>query len=497
MVIAFWLDVLFLLKPSFGLALLATPLVFIKLGIFGTSIALIICAFLEIISVLIQLELSRYVPKKSVAFAVLLHQINPNLVLLFDSIISLRTFGACIMYICLSGQLFHNLVSRLLHIDETNSILNSKCTYIFTITSTIILPLAITKRINVIKYMNQITTAFISIIIMTLPIDIFFTGKIDQQKDTSNNTLKNSNGGNWFLISILLFILKPYRSLYPILNEPYSSYPYTIKVFVTYLGLITLITLSYGLFGYYYFFNHHSLTGTMSIDDIIQWFSQTTHNNHPLVDIILTLLLLISTVLCIPLSLSPLRSSIYHLLDTYKVKTNRRDSEATLGENSASTTYTTYSDPYKTDATISDTNNTVTETTPLITLEGREVSIDEMIEEGYSEWLRFSVMNTTSDPRFFMVTTTVLISSGIISSFVVPSLTSIVILLGSTTSVIMTFILPGILGKYFFGMEHWKNSDEEFSIRKRIYLFGSIIFIILGISISIYCISSMILIKST
>ncbi|CAL9730945.1 vacuolar amino acid transporter 6 [Monosporozyma unispora] len=487
-------DVFYLFQPSFGLALLVAPIIFIQSGIKISLELLTLYILMELGNVKLQLELSQYVPRKSAAFSVLLHQINPHWVTFFDLVVGVRTLGISIMCMCLIGTLSQNLITNILQWDFIPW-LNSKALYILLSTVLILLPVSLTKRVNLIKYSTQITSTFISLIIISLPLNMMSrVGNADSGIDlTFNNNKKQNMFTKTCLPSIVLFILSSHRGIFPVLNESYASCKYTLRVFSCYITVTLIILSGYGYVASIYYNKYFAKELEMPLECFTVLFFP--NNGHKTSSVVITLLLIVSTLMALPLCLCPLRASLYHLFDT--LYTAQDDSIAsttttTSSSNSTGNTIITGQIPnyYKTDATIHDTNNDISETTPLITLEGRRVSIDEMIEEGYMDWLRSSVQNTMRDPRFNSVTTLVLVISAIIASFLIPSVVEMSILLGSTVSVIYTFILPGIMGKYYFGTNHWKCYHEEESVatKRRRCLTGSILYLITGIIISVICI---------
>lgn len=90
-------DVLYLFQSSSGLALLSLPHVFIHFGTTMTIGLLTFYTFMEIGSMLIQLELCQYVPKRRSVYSVLLYQIEPELVFVFDLIVAFKSLSICVM----------------------------------------------------------------------------------------------------------------------------------------------------------------------------------------------------------------------------------------------------------------------------------------------------------------------------------------------------------------------------------------------------------------
>ena len=506
-------DVLYLFQSSSGLALLSLPHVFIH---FGTTMTIGLLTFytsMEIGSMLIQLELCQYVPKHCAAYSVLLNQIEPDLVFIFDFIVAIKNLGICIMEISLIGKLLKHLIINILNWD-INLATEPQTLFILFFTFTITLPLCLTKRIKLIKYSNQIVFIFMLLIFLTLPLNItMIQGTNDRETILTTNNIHNGNNdtvkvtkfeSNFSLSAIILFIVSSHKSIFTIFNEKYSTHKYSCKVIFSYTLLIYVICLIYGYLGNKLYLNYFPKKYKKSLNFLTIPFpyvftSNNTNNNiYKIINLIMTVSLTFGTFFLIPLTLCPFRAAIYHLLNSYYDNPEidsmqNRSSTGTLNNPSESTTKTyrsittnTTATFYKTDATVQDTDINVGETTPLLTLEGRRISNEEMIEEGYIECLRRSVQDMTYDPRFKITTTTILILGSLLSSFCFKTLMKITVLLGSTISVIYTFILPGVMGKYYFSSNHWKSLYENDIIanKRRFNLVSSFSYIVLGIILS-------------
>lgn len=410
-----------------GSGILVLPYAFRTDSILLGSIIILFAGLANGLGMILQGASSKFLPKGSATFFSVCRITYPRLSLVFDFAIFLQCFGVNISYLVLTGDLL-----PLVYTFEGWDKYSMKVFYIL-LSSLIIIPLCLMKKIDSLKYASIIALSAIVYICLliygyffvaifndysNIPIDKI--GKISILKPQGIKPVFKTLG-----IIVLAYTCPTQFSIISELNNP------TIKRIcnITYISMsiTAFIFLSVAFSGYLTFGN--KLNGNILLMYENNFFTQTGRA-----------LLVLMVILSFPLMFHPARVSfnnMYHVLIENLNKT-RIEIEDEIE------------------------NRILNEGSPLLNTEPQDLPVVEFVQELVD--LESENEVPVSNKKFYIISFTLLLLS-YIGAIYLNSFELILSIVGSTGGVLISFVLPG-----FYGYKLIATKNEE--LIKRLYKYS-------------------------
>ncbi|CCK69445.1 uncharacterized protein KNAG_0C03380 [Huiozyma naganishii CBS 8797] len=421
-----------LLKTGSVVGILALPSIFQAVGLLYGALLCVACVCTSALAIVLQAQVAEYVPNGCVSFFILAEMVDDRLPVLFDIAMVVRGLGVSTAYLVIVGDLLPQLFPA--------QCIPARWLCILLVAACLALPLSCIHGLSVLGYSPILSSTLTAVLAVCMPLFYLFGGV--SPFDAGTVTRATSNGAPRLLgLPLLMFMFTCHQNIFPTLNcARERGLKHTLRVPLTYLAAYAAVCLICGITGYLTF---HKSTRTIP-SNVLLLYPQGS-----ILGTLCRVTTLLSVTLSFPLLCHPTRAALNHIWAHWG---RGQDSQASQPR-------------YKTDATVDET-----EWTPLISIEGRRVSVDEMVEEGYTKSLPLRNNPCSTDSACtggttasFIAITILLVAVPTCLSVFIDSATlgAVLGLVGITASVTVGYVLPGILGWNLIGIDlaatHWES----------------------------------------
>ncbi|GMM55470.1 hypothetical protein DAKH74_020860 [Maudiozyma humilis] len=416
--------ILRLLSTISAAGLLVAPGIFRDIGLLYGVLLVYFIAAISLLALLLQVQVIRYVPLRYSSYFTLAQITSPSLAILFDISIALKGFLSCVIELIVIRDFLPEF-SVGTKPSIVNFLIGKRC-LLGILTFLIIGPLCWSKGNDLFKYLTRSivgTVAFFTAVLVYYSIvppnqqgDDTFTPEID-------HILKHPSIFN--AVAILFFIFGCQHSMFGVINEQKDKLFRGIRriAFISVsiqLGVVLLICTS----GYMAFKSNMK-------DNIINNFPNTV------AVIILKIMFILLMIITFPCQCYAQRAAFHRI---YNWATTTAESED-IAQNE-------YGHSRNSDASTS--NIVISETTPLLMCEGHTIPIEELVEEGS---VRQFDIRPVSETTYTIMTIGIVLCAYAFTLLSV-SLVELVVVIGSTSSTLISLILPGLFAYRLVGSEY-------------------------------------------
>ncbi|SMN18233.1 similar to Saccharomyces cerevisiae YER119C AVT6 Vacuolar aspartate and glutamate exporter [Maudiozyma saulgeensis] len=415
-----------LLNTLCSAGLLAIPYIYRPFGLVTGVTVTFFISLLALIGLLIQAQVIRYVPLRYASFFSLAQITSPKLGVIFDFAIASRCFCNCLIHLIVIRDLLPGVFTS--NNESTNSLLLNPHVQLALITLFVITPFCFSKNVCITKHLTRLTIAvltYFAFVIVLLPW-VKSDSLRDYAGDISIGIPQHSDDtGMMKAISLLIFVFNSHHHMFAMINEQEEiSFKEMKNIAIIVNSIQIFITLLIGILGYLTFGDNVS-------ENILCLYP-------PICSIsILKIFYIILMIVCFPFQCYPLRASLNRILNCIQNWFDNRTVEDTFNEQ-------TRNSDASANALVYD------QTTPLLTCEGHTIPIEELVEEGSNKQL---VIMPMTERNFKLYTGAILICAYLISITKIKMM-SILVFIGSTSSTVTAYILPGIFAYQLIGIEY-------------------------------------------
>lgn len=417
--------VLRLLSTMSTAGLLVVPVIFRDEGLLRGILLTASIAMLSLLALLLQAQSIRYVPLRYASYFTLSQITSPSLAILFDISIALKGFLSCVIELIVIRELLPN-------IETSNkpfpvNILLHKQFILGFLTFFLMGPLCWLNGNGLFKYLTRSTIGVVASLMVVLSYYSVVSPTSRNEDILATNTdniLKHPTIFN--AVAILLFVFGCQHSMFGVINEQRDKL-YSCVKHIAYLTVscqvavvLTICASAYLTFG------------TTIQDNILN----NLHNSFPV--IVLKMAFIFLMVITFPYQCYAQRAA-FHRIYNWSTTSQKEDEEYAQSA---------YGHARNSDASTG--NVVISETTPLLMCEGHTIPIEELVEEGSVR--QFDIRHISDTTYTIMTVAIVIFAYGF--TLLNVSLIELVVVIGSTSSVLMSFVLPGLFAYRLVGSEY-------------------------------------------
>lgn len=452
-----------LLHTACGAGILAMPYAFKAYGLLPGFLVLVLCGVFSTTGLLLQGQVSKYVPRRQASFFSLAQITYPQLSIIFDLAIAVKCLGVGVSYMVVIGDLLPQIFSNF----TSHEILLERNFHITVVMIFIVAPLCFMKRLDSLRYASMIAISAVGYLcVLVVAHFLFPSQEIKDLKGTVS--LFRPKGLHTSMLSsfpIFVFAYTCHHNTFSIVNElKDNSVENVRKVVIGAMGLAVCLYIAIGGSGYGTF-------GDNIGGNIIMLYPHSTSTTVGRIAIVLLVML------AFPLQCHPARASINHII--HHLFEERRGG-AQNGEERESNA----ASKNRTDESACNGNS---ESSRLVQSTETSIPVDELIEECSA---RQPKVVPLEGRKFVVITSCILIFSYALAVSVT-SLARVLAVVGATGSTSISFILPGIFGYQLIGSEYENTSEMPWKTRWTKYI--ALALTCWGLVVMVTCLSATLL----
>ncbi|CAB4252150.1 similar to Saccharomyces cerevisiae YER119C AVT6 Vacuolar aspartate and glutamate exporter [Maudiozyma barnettii] len=414
--------------------LLAIPYIYRPFGLVTGICMTFFVSLLALIGLLVQAQVIRYVSLRYASFFSLAQITSPKLGIIFDFAIASRCFCSCVIHLLVIRDLLP--VPFTSNSESMTEFLLSPRIQLTFITVIVIIPFCFSRNVCVTKHLMRLSImvlvyfgCVITILFWMKPGDLKdYRGKIsigiphninddDNDDDDDSNMLKS--------MALLIFVFNSHHHMFAMINEQEEIRFCEVKKIAMIVSSIQFfIALFIGVVGYLTFGNNVS-------ENILCLYPALWSVS------ILKFFYIILMISCFLFQCYPLRASLNRIINWIQNRFYNKAVGDTFNDQSRNSDASAITMVYD-------------QTTPLLTCEGHTIPIEELVEEGSNKQL---VIMPMTERNFKIYSSAILICAYLIAMTKI-TMISVLVFVGSTSSAVISYILPGIFAYQLIGIEY-------------------------------------------